>query len=69
MEQKERFIEMKFHCAGVVSTENLQVMEEDALRISLKRGEDTVWIFTKKTGKCINDNNFGGAYRTITPIN
>lgn len=61
-------IKMSFHCAGVTSFEDLKVMSENDTTIELERGEGVVWIFNKKTGKCLNDETSFGARRTIEPI-
>lgn len=59
-------IKMNFHFMGVISKEEVKITNVDNGIITTKSGDD-YWKFDSKTGKCLNDNNFGGAYRTITP--
>lgn len=59
---------MNFHCAGVISKEEMYVVNEDNEFVYLcddEDGYDTVWQFNKKTGECINDNTMFGSKRTI----
>lgn len=68
MEAKKTII-MYFHCAGVISNTEENVVSEDEKYIHVDRdGYGKVWTFIKKTGKCINDENAFGCYRTIVPI-
>lgn len=55
---------MYFHCAGVVSEEQLDVIAVDKTTITLDDGE-IERKFERKSGKCLNDNNFLGAKRTV----
>jgi len=63
-------IVMNFHCAGVVSQETLKVIkfENDVIytneTFDNETGEENR-KFCSKTGKCLNDSNYFGAWRTI----
>lgn len=64
METKK--IIMHFHCAGVVSDEEVEVIKETKTTITVD-DSDNERVFDKKTGKCLNDNTVFGARRTIDP--
>lgn len=60
-------ITMYFHATGVVSKSEEIIHRVDEMLIELKSEEVFGFIFDRKTGKCLNDNTFGGARRTIDP--
>lgn len=62
-------ITMYFHCFGVTSESEQTIVsfDEKTVDISDYNNEDQPRKFYRKTGKCLNDNTFGGAHRTINP--
>lgn len=60
-------ISMYFHFNGLVSESEETIHRIDENLIELKSEEVFGFIFDRKTGRCLNDNTFGGARRTITP--
>ena len=58
---------MYFHGAGV-KKETRKILSFDNLTVTIDDG-DNGRTFDRATGKCLTDNNFGGFYRTIKPIN
>ena len=58
---------MNFHFMGITSKEEEEIMDINENTVSLHRSDDEVWVFDLKTGKCLNDNTYMGAYRTIEP--
>jgi hypothetical protein len=67
MSTTTRQIKMFFHCAGVTSKEDVDVVDENDRDITVD-DSGVSRTFSKKSGRCINDENFAGAYRTISPI-
>lgn len=68
-------ITMYFKFAGVVSTQEVEIIDfnDDNVEISskwtsYKSGMEEHGIFSRKTGKCLNDNITFGAERYIDPI-
>jgi hypothetical protein len=57
---------MYFHGVGVISEEKCKVLKFDDETVTIDDGDDGR-KFDRKTGKCLNDNNWGGFYRTIKP--
>lgn len=57
-----------FHAAGVVSEEEHKIVELTDTEVSLDDGNDETRKFNRKNGKCLNDSNYFGAYRTIKPF-
>jgi len=57
-------IKMYFHGAGVVSEEMKKIIKFDKMSITIDDG-DNGRKFSRISGKCLNDSNFGGFYRTI----
>ena len=76
-----------FHCGGLTSQEEMNVIYEDDMFVVL--GDDdyeldvddfkcldfnehefdsgcSYWIFNKSDGRCVNDSNYFGCFRTIT---
>ena len=53
-----------FHCAGVVSQAESIVTKVGRDYIQIEDGEPE-YKFDKKTGKCINEESYFGAYRTL----
>lgn len=64
--KKGQIIKMSFHCAGVVSYEDLKIMSFTDETVTIDDTDDGR-IFDRKTGKCLNDSNYFGAWRTIEP--
>lgn len=60
-------ITMYFHGFGVTSEEECTILYFDDKIVSISDLEDGR-NFDRKTGKCLNDNNYMGCYRTIIPI-
>lgn len=62
-------IEMAFHGAGVTSLEKHIISNFDAkhIWITTENSKGEFYKFDRKTGKCLNDNTFGGFSRTILP--
>ena len=62
-------ITMYFSCFGVTSEieEEIVSFDDKTVDISDYNIEDQPRKFYRKTGKCLNDNTFGGASRTINP--
>lgn len=63
-------VTMLFHCAGVVSEEEVTVMNVDGCTIAVDDIFDTEFgeayrLFNTNTGKCLNDSNYFGAKRTL----
>lgn len=61
-------ITMLFHAFGSVSEEEYSIVElsDDEITIDDTFGpNDELRKFNRKTGKCLNDTNSFGAYRTI----
>ena len=62
---------MYFFMAGVVSEEELEVIEIDEDTVTLNEegtddeGNEVFRKFDRKTGKCLNDNTWMGARRYI----
>lgn len=56
-----------FHFMGVKSEDKVKIQAFDDETVTIGDGDEDDKIFNRKTGKCLNDNNFGGAYRTIDP--
>lgn len=65
MEKGNKII-MYFHGAGVTSEEEHEILSFDVKSVTIDDGDDGR-TFDRKTGKCLNDNNFGCFYRTIKP--
>ena len=59
-------ITLNFHCAGVVSHEEMTVLYFDDETITTDDTEGGR-IFDRKTGKCLNDSTSFGSKRTIDP--
>jgi len=62
-------IDMAFHGAGVTSHENKTIAnyDDNFIWIDCENTEGEFYKFNRKTGKCVNDNTFGGFSRTIKP--
>ena len=62
-------IEMAFYGAGVTSREKHIISNFDSkfIWISTENSKGDFYKFDRKTGKCLNDNTFGGFSRTILP--
>lgn len=63
-------VTMLFHCAGVVSEEELTVIKVDGDIITTDevfytKEKDEYRKFNTKNGKCLNDSNYFGAKRTL----
>lgn len=58
---------MFFFFGGITTTEKIEVMEVTDEFVFLARGSTSTWQFSRKTGKCLNDNTFMGARRFIKP--
>lgn len=58
---------MLFHGFGMVSEEVHEVIHVDGDVITLETDEDfdKCFRFNTKTGRCRNDNTFGGCHRTL----
>jgi hypothetical protein len=56
---------MYFHCAGMVSEETYLIEDIKGSLLYLDDDNDELRCFNMKTGVCLNDNTFLGAYRTI----
>jgi hypothetical protein len=67
-------IKLYFHCAGVVSKEDRIIVDFDDTTITTDEtirpdtGGEEYERFDRKTGKCLNDNNYFNSRRTIDPI-
>lgn len=61
-------ITMYFHCAGVVSEQRMDILEDTRFTIVLDGGQDCPYIFLKQSGKCLNESSELGCYKTIRPI-
>ena len=59
---------MYFNLGGMTSDEETEIVEITDNYIFLKRDEEREWKFSKKSGKCMNDNTEMGASRTIDII-
>ena len=66
---------MYFKFAGVVSSEEVEIIDfnDDNVEISSEWTSDISGVkeygkFSRKTGKCLNDNTSFGARRYIDPI-
>ena len=57
-------IKFNFHLAGVVSQEETTVTRVGKGYIQVEDGEPE-YKFDTKTGKCLNDTNYFGGYRTL----
>jgi hypothetical protein len=53
-----------FHCAGVVSQEETTVTKVGKDYIQISDGEPE-YRFDKKTGNCLNENNYFNSKRTL----
>lgn len=62
--KKGDIIKINFHLAGIVSSEKATVTKVTKEYIQIDDGEPE-YRFDKKTGKCINESSYFGAYRTI----
>ncbi len=58
---------MAFHMGGLITYENMEVIDVDGDNILLDKGSgiEDAWMFNVKTGNCLNDNNFLGAFRKL----
>lgn len=59
-------IKMYFYAFGVTSESNNKILRYDDETVTIDDG-DNGRTFSRKTGRCLNDNTFGGAMRTINP--
>lgn len=71
--KKGQKIKLYFGCAGVVSEESRTIKSFDekiiitTTTIHPDSGGEEYEMFNRKTGRCINDNTFGGGRRYIDP--
>ena len=58
---------MLFTMFGVTSEEEYEVIlvEDGVVTLDTDECEDDCFKFDEKTGECLNDNDFGGAKRTL----
>lgn len=56
---------MEFHMMGLITYEELEINDLEEGIIYLGECYDDAWKFDIKTGKCLNDNNFLGAFRRL----
>lgn len=57
-------VTMYFHMIGLTSEETFAVVEVTDDTVTLENEK----IFSRKTGRCLNDDNAFGASRTIRPV-
>lgn len=62
-------IKMSFHGAGVTSLEDKVISNftDSFIWIDCENSKGDFFKFDRKTGKCLNDETFGGFSRTIDP--
>ena len=65
--KKGDMITMYFHGAGVTSEEKCEVLKINETTVTINDGDDGR-KFNRKTGECLNDNNFMEFSRTIDPF-
>jgi len=64
--KKGQEIEFNFHGFGMVSQETVDVYKVTKEFIQIEaEDEQYMYKFDRKTGKCLNDNNYSGCYRTL----
>lgn len=67
--QEDFFVIYENETEIVLGGEEDTLTESEFIELDLKKHEfdtgDSYWIFNKKSGKCMNDNTFGGCFRTI----
>lgn len=59
---------MLFHYAGLTSEEGytiVKVSKDGRVTLDTDEDPDKQFVFDSKTGKCLNDNTWDGAYRTL----
>lgn len=68
--KKGDLIKIDFHAAGTVSTELEKVLKVDKNTVTIGdeyTEEQYQYQFDILTGKCLNDNTYGGGRRTLNP--